>query len=79
MEGAGKEAVVIEMENVSPKKLDAFGLDAWVSTACPRIAIDDALLYEKPMLTFPELEVVLGLREWDDYEFDEITASSSLA
>jgi 2-(3-amino-3-carboxypropyl)histidine synthase len=47
-------------------------VDAFVSTACPRIAIDDALRYKKPILTPVELEVSLGIRRWDDYVFDSI-------
>jgi 2-(3-amino-3-carboxypropyl)histidine synthase len=48
----------------------AFQLDAFVSTACPRLAIDDYLRFRKPMLTPIELEVALGARKWDDYLFD---------
>jgi 2-(3-amino-3-carboxypropyl)histidine synthase len=54
----------------------AFKVDAFVSTACPRIAIDDALRYKRPMLTPIELEVALGVRAWEDYAFDSILAGS---
>jgi 2-(3-amino-3-carboxypropyl)histidine synthase len=47
-------------------------LDAFVMTACPRIAIDDSIRYKKPLLTPQELEIVLELRDWEDYEMDEI-------
>ncbi len=66
----GKRAHLIVMDNVAPDQLLAFQLDAFVSTACPRLAIDDYLRYRKPMLTPIELEVALGLRSWDDYVFD---------
>jgi len=66
----GKRASLIVMDNVTPDQLLAFQLDAFVSTACPRLAIDDYLRYRKPMLTPIELEVVLGSRSWDDYIFD---------
>ena len=49
-----------------------FDADAYVSTACPRIAIDDYSRYRKPMITPSELEIVLGIREWEDYEMDYI-------
>ena len=52
--------------------LDAFNLDAWVSTACPRIAIDDHATFSKPVITPVELDVVLGARKWEEYAFDEI-------
>jgi 2-(3-amino-3-carboxypropyl)histidine synthase len=49
-----------------------YRVDAYVNTACPRIAMDDSVRYERPMLTIPEAEIVLGLRTWDDYVFDSI-------
>jgi 2-(3-amino-3-carboxypropyl)histidine synthase len=66
----GKRASLIMMDNVTPEQLLAFQLEAFVSTACPRLAIDDYLRYRKPMLTPIELEVALGSRSWDDYIFD---------
>ena len=68
----GRGGCIIVLDNVSPDQLLAFDVDAFVSTACPRLAIDDYLRYQKPMLTPVELEVVLGLREWGEYTFDSI-------
>ena len=68
-------SVIVEMNLVTPQKLDAFGLDAWISTACPRLAMDDYSAYEKPILTPVELEILLGKRAWDHYAFDEILES----
>ena len=68
----GLESVIVEMDLVTPNKLNALGLDAWVSTACPRLAIDDYSAYDVPILTPVELEILLGKRAWDDYAFDEI-------
>ncbi len=68
----GKLAFLIAMDNVTPDQLMAFQLDAFVSTACPRLAIDDYLRYRKPMLTPIELEVALGIRDWGDYVFDSV-------
>ncbi|AEG19290.1 diphthamide biosynthesis enzyme Dph2 [Methanobacterium paludis] len=68
-----REAFIIVMDDISPELLVPFrDLDAFVVTACPRIAIDDSKMYKKPLLTPPELEIVLGKREWEDYEMDEI-------
>jgi 2-(3-amino-3-carboxypropyl)histidine synthase len=69
----GKSGCIIVLDNVSPDQLLAFDVDAFVSTACPRLAIDDYLRYKKPMLTPVELEVVLGLRGWEEYTFDSIS------
>jgi 2-(3-amino-3-carboxypropyl)histidine synthase len=76
VEGKGKKAWILALDNISPDQLLAFKVDAFVSTACPRIAIDDALRYKKPILTPVELEVALGARRWEDYSFDSILAGS---
>ena len=68
-----KEAFIIMMDNVSPDLLIPYmDLDAFVVTACPRVAIDDASIYKKPLLTPEELEIVLNKRKWEDYKIDEI-------
>jgi 2-(3-amino-3-carboxypropyl)histidine synthase len=56
----GRRASLIVMDNVTPEQLLAFQLDAFVSTACPRLAIDDYLRFKKPMITPIELEVALA-------------------
>jgi 2-(3-amino-3-carboxypropyl)histidine synthase len=71
IESKGREAAVFALSNFSPETIDIHPADAFVCTACPRIAIDDALRYKKPMLTPPELEIVLGVRPWEKYEFDQ--------
>ena len=68
-----KDASLILMDKFDPEKLKALGFDAYVSTACPRIAIDDVAMYEAPLLTPHELEIVLGVREWENYTFDQMT------
>ena len=70
---AGYETALIEFELVTPQKLESFGLDAWISTACPRLAIDDFAAFPKPVLTVPEAEILAGKRAWNDYVFDEIS------
>ena len=68
----GFEAQILNMDYVSPDLLLPYSLDAFVMTACPRIAIDDSAMYKKPVITPDELEIVLGIKEWDDYQMDEI-------
>lgn len=73
IEDHGYEAYLILLENIRPEFLMAFrDIDAFLVTACPRIAIDDAQIYEKPLITPHEMEIVLGLRDWEDYQIDEI-------
>ncbi|MGQ0534909.1 MAG: diphthamide biosynthesis enzyme Dph2 [Methanobacteriota archaeon] len=67
----GREAFIIALDHVSPDALLYFRhLDAFVNTACPRISTDDHGKYPLPILTPPELEIVLGRRTWEDYRFD---------
>jgi len=72
LNAAGKRSLLITQNEFSPSSLQGFDLDCYVSTACPRIAIDDYLQYKKPIITPLELEIVLGTREWETYAFDEI-------
>jgi 2-(3-amino-3-carboxypropyl)histidine synthase len=70
----GKDARIIMMDLVTPDQLLQFKVDAFVNTACPRLAIDEVGRFNAPMLTPPELEIVLGEKAWEDLVFDEITA-----
>jgi len=69
---SGKKVYTVVMDEISPDRLLSYDVDAYVNTACPRIAMDDSVRYRRPMLTPPELDIVLGLKEWDDYSFDSI-------
>ena len=68
----GRKAFKVLMEEVTPAALMAYRADAYVNTGCPRIAMDDSATYPKPMLTVTEAEILLGQRDWDGYEFDQI-------
>lgn len=70
IENCGREAYIIALENIEPNYLAQFNCDAYVCTACPRIAIDDFMKYTKPMVTPPELEIALGMRK--NYGMDRI-------
>ncbi len=70
----GRQAQIFLMDLVSPDFLEGYRVDAWVNTACPRIAIEDVLQYKLPLLTPQEFEIVLGERKPEDYAFDEIRA-----
>ena len=73
LEDAKMEAYIILVDNVTPDVLLPYlDLDAFVVSACPRIAIDDSQMYKKPLLTPQELEIVLNKREWENYQLDEI-------
>ena len=70
----GMEAYIIVLDHVNPDVLLPYmELQGFVVTACPRIAIDDSQMYEKPVITPQELEIVLNKREWEKYQLDEIS------
>jgi len=73
LEKHGRKGYLLALEHVGPELIDFYPVDAFVNTACPRIAIDDSVRYAKPLLTPFELEVVLGDKKWETgYKFDEI-------
>lgn len=69
---AGKKSYVLAVDFFSPLVLEGFkGIDCFVSTGCPRIAIDDYISYKTPIITPVELDVLLGFKKWGEYCFDE--------
>jgi 2-(3-amino-3-carboxypropyl)histidine synthase len=66
----GREAEILVFGRLDPNDLIGRDLDAYVCTACPRIALDDSDLYPKPMLTAPEFLMALGEIPLEPYRFD---------
>jgi len=67
LEKNGKKAVLLTLREINPACLMQFPtLDAYVNTACPRIALDEASGFKKPVLTVAEAYVALGKTEWED-------------
>lgn len=60
----GLNAYLIAMEEIKEEKLLGFKVDAFVNTACPRLA-EDFVHFKKPVLSVMEFEVVLGERSWE--------------
>lgn len=71
---AGREAMLVHTNVVSPDLISHYSLGAFVSTACPRIAIDDYHRYPKPLLTPVEAEIAIGLKPFSAFRFDQILA-----
>jgi 2-(3-amino-3-carboxypropyl)histidine synthase len=61
----GLDAYLIAMDEIGADKLLGFNVDAFVNTACPRLA-EDFTHFKTPVLSAEEFEVVLGERGWDD-------------
>ena len=69
-----KKAYILALNHFSPSFLESYkDFDCFISTACPRIAIDDYMQYKTPIITPIELDILLGLKKWGEYHFDEIT------
>jgi 2-(3-amino-3-carboxypropyl)histidine synthase len=66
----GREAEILLFDRLDPRDLEGRALDAYVNTACPRIALDDGALYSRPMLTPPEFLMALGELPLEPYRFD---------
>jgi 2-(3-amino-3-carboxypropyl)histidine synthase len=67
IEEAGKVGIIITLSEFTPDKLTNFNtIKAFVSLACPRIAMDDFAKYGKPILTYKEMLVAVGEKKWED-------------
>jgi 2-(3-amino-3-carboxypropyl)histidine synthase len=66
----GREAELLLFDRLDPRDLEGRALDAYVNTACPRIALDDSSNYPKPVLTPPEFLMALGELPLEPYRFD---------
>lgn len=66
LEKNGKTATLLALREITPEALLQFpSINAFVDTACPRIALDDASRFLKPVLTVNETFVMLGEKSWE--------------
>jgi len=66
LEKAGKKTTLLAIREVTPEALIEFpSLNAYVNTACPRISLDDATKFQRPVLTITEALVVAGELTWE--------------
>lgn len=70
---AGKRVMRVVADEIRPEALQDLGLEAAVCVACPRIPLDDAPRFGLPVLTPPELLLLLG--EGGGYRLDSVEAS----
>jgi 2-(3-amino-3-carboxypropyl)histidine synthase len=67
IEKMGKSALLLAVREILPEVLTEFPtIDAFVNTACPRISLDDASKFKKPVLTANEFMVVSGEFTWEN-------------
>jgi len=67
----GNEVMMIGSIHQSHEQLLGLGIKAAVITACPRLAIEDGPTWPMPLLTVPEVQILLGKRKAEPYPFDE--------
>jgi len=63
---ARKKCTLLAIREITPESLMQYPtIDAYVNTACPRIALDDPSRFQKPVLTVNEALVVAGEITWE--------------
>jgi 2-(3-amino-3-carboxypropyl)histidine synthase len=66
LEKKEKRATLLALREITPEALMQFPTtDAFVNTACPRLSLDDASKFLKPVLTLEETLVTLGETSWE--------------
>ena len=66
LQSKGKNAILFCLKEITPEVLMQFlDIDAYVNTACPRIVLDDAPRFSKPILTANETLVVIDEMDWE--------------
>lgn len=66
LEKSGKTAYLFAIRDVTPEALMNFPtVDAYVNTACPRLSLDDAPRFQKPIITMNEALVVVDELSWE--------------
>ncbi len=64
---SGKKATLLALKEIVPEALIQFpSIEAFVNTACPRLALDSASKFPRPVLTFREALVVLYEMNWEE-------------
>ncbi len=67
LEHGGLKATLLALREVTPSALMQFPvIDAFINTACPRLSLDDASSFHKPLLYLNEALVMLGEMKWEE-------------
>jgi len=62
----GKKPTLLAIREITPESLVQYPtIAAYVNTACPRVSLDDASRFQKPVLTVSEALVVAGEITWE--------------
>jgi len=67
LEEEGKAVCLFAVNEIVPEVLEGFpSVEAYVNTACPRVSLDDASRFRKPVLTVDEALVIVGELTWEE-------------
>lgn len=78
IEKNGKRAFIISLDLIRDEELVNFPADVYVNTACPRVTIEDYGTFSRPVITFYELQMALGLKDKSKYILDEIVMTDEI-
>lgn len=69
LKSLGRDPITICAREITPENIDSFtDVDAFVNTACPRIALDGRNLFQKPILNYDEAISILDLLDGENEE-----------
>jgi 2-(3-amino-3-carboxypropyl)histidine synthase len=67
LENKGLKATLLALREIKSSALIQFsGIDAFINTGCPRLSLDDAQNFRKPLLSLNETLVMLGEMKWEE-------------
>jgi len=67
LEKTGKHATLLALREITPEALLQLpDIEAFVNTTCPRVSLDDAPRFNRPVITFNEALVALGEMNWEE-------------
>ena len=69
LEKKGKKGEIFVMDYIAEEKLLGLNVGAYISTACPRLSIDDFASYKKPLINAFEVRYLLG-KSYENYKLD---------
>jgi 2-(3-amino-3-carboxypropyl)histidine synthase len=73
---SGLSAHLLVMDEITPEKVSDFKeMEAFVCVACPRLPIEDAARFDRPILAPFEVMVMLGKKKLEPYQLDEVRGS----
>lgn len=75
---SGRTGQILLVDELVPERLREFGFPAYVSTACPRLALDDSERFDNVIGTPVELMIALGKIDWSNYRFDDWSFESKV-